>query len=447
MAAKGNFSEGKVWHHILMQTLPLTLAQLVQILYNLVDRIYIGHLPGAAQGAALTGVGITFPVITLIAAFTNLFASGGAPLCSIARGKKNDRHAAAIMGCTLAMQIIVGIAVAVLVFVTMKPLLYLLGASDVTYPFAASYLRIYLVGTVFLMIGTGMNLFINLQGFPRIGMLTTLIGAVLNMILDPLFMFVLDWGVEGAAIATVISQLISAVWVLRFLSGRQAVLKLRIADIRPRLKLVKEIVTLGLAGFVMQATNCLIQAVCNASLGYYGGDVYIGIMTILNSVREILSLPVNGLASGSQPVLSYNYGAGENRRVRQALKFTSLVGSAYMVIAWAFIMLFPPFFIRLFSSDTTMLEPGGRAIRLYFIAFFMMQFQFIGQSAFTSLGKSRQAIFFSIFRKVIIVLPLTLWLPGVGLGVDGVFLAEPISNVVGGLACFVTMYFTVYRKL
>lgn len=447
MNTKGDFGTGKIWRHILAQALPLTLAQLVQILYNLIDRIYIGHLPGDAQGMALTGIGITFPVITLIAAFTNLFASGGAPLCAIARGKKDEKRAADIMGNTLSMQIIVGVLAGIVFFLTMKPLLYLLGASDVTYPYAASYLRIYLLGTVFLMIGTGMNFFINLQGFPRIGMMITLIGAVLNMILDPLFMFVFDMGVEGAAIATVISQLVSAVWVLRFLTGKRAVLRLGWQNMIPKRKLIKETIVLGMAGFVMQATNCLIQAVCNASLGSYGGDIYIGVMTILNSIREILGLPVNGISSGSQPVISYNYGAKEYKRVKESIRFISLVGSVYMMITWLIIMVFPDFFIRLFSSDGTILEYGRSAVRIYFMAFFMMQFQFIGQSAFTALGKSKQAIFFSIFRKVIIVLPLTLLLPTVGLGVDGVFWAEPVSNVIGGLACFITMLFTVYRRL
>ena len=447
MEGKGNFGEGKVWRHIISQALPLTLAQLVQILYNLVDRIYIGHLPGDAQGLALTGVGVTFPVITLIAAFTNLFASGGAPLCSMARGKKDDKRALEIMGCTLFMQILVGIIVGVAAFLTMKPLLYLLGASDATYPYAAGYLRIYLLGTVFLMVGTGMNLFINLQGFPKIGMMTTLLGAILNIILDPVFIFVFKMGVEGAAIATVISQFVSAVWVISFLFGKKAVLRISREYIKPRILLIKDIVILGMAGFVMQATNCIVQAVCNASLGYYGGDVYIGIMTILNSVREILGLPVGGLASGGQPVLSYNYGAGENKRVKEAIKFLSLVGSCYMLVVWLIIMLFPSFFIRLFSSDIQMVTYGNRVFMIYFGAFFMMQFQFIGQSTFTALGKSKQAIFFSIFRKVIIVLPLTLLLPGLGFGTDGVFIAEPISNVIGGLACFITMLVTVYRKL
>lgn len=447
MEGKGNFGEGKVWRHIISQALPLTLAQLVQILYNLVDRIYIGHLPGDAQGLALTGVGVTFPVITLIAAFTNLFASGGAPLCSMARGKKDDKRALEIMGCTLFMQILVGIIVGVTAFLTMKPLLYLLGASDATYPYAAGYLRIYLLGTVFLMVGTGMNLFINLQGFPKIGMMTTLLGAILNIILDPVFIFVFKMGVEGAAIATVISQFVSAVWVISFLFGKKAVLRISREYIKPRILLIKDIVILGMAGFVMQATNCIVQAVCNASLGYYGGDVYIGIMTILNSVREILGLPVGGLASGVQPVLSYNYGAGENKRVKEAIKFLSLVGSCYMLVVWLIIMLFPSFFIRLFSSDIQMVTYGNRVFMIYFGAFFMMQFQFIGQSTFTALGKSKQAIFFSIFRKVIIVLPLTLLLPGLGFGTDGVFIAEPVSNVIGGLACFITMLVTVYRKL
>lgn len=447
-AVKGNFGEGRVWRLILSQALPLTLAQFVQVLYNVVDRAYIGHLPGKDSGLALTGVGIAFPVITLIAAFTNLFATGGAPLCSIARGKGEEERAGAILGTTLSMQILTGVVLGIVLYFTKKPILYLFGASDDTYFFAGQYLDIYLLGTVFLMIGTGMNGFISLQGFPKVGMMTTVIGAVLNLILDPLFIFVLHMGVRGAVIATVISQLVSAVWVLCFLFGDKALLKIRRKKLRPDFKLLGEIVSLGTAGFIMAATNCAVQAVCNATLSLYGGDLYVGIMTIINSVREMVGLPVNGLTSGAQPVLGYNYGAGKNDRVMSGIRFTSIVGVIYTTVMWLLIILFPSFFLHIFTSDQSLIEMGRTSLIIYFMGFFMMSLQFAGQSVFVSLGMSGRAVFFSLLRKAVIVIPLTFLLPKfAGLGVYGVFWAEPVSNFIGGAASFLTMYFTVYRKM
>lgn len=305
-----DFSKGKIWSNIMVQAVPLILAQLVQLLYNVVDRIYIGHLPGA-DSLALTGVGLAFPLTTLIAAFTNLFGMGGAPLFSIERGAGNDEKAERILGNTFSMLFASSFIIFILCYVFRKPVLYLFGASDASYVYADEYLKIYLLGTTFTMLATGLNGFINAQGFPRTGMMTTLIGAVLNLVLDPLFIFVLHMGVGGAALATIISQGVSAAWVLRFLISRRgrAAYHIRLSCLRPDLKLVGDITALGMAGFIMQGTNCLVQVVCNATLKVFGGDLYVGIMTVINSVREIMSLPVSGLTSGSQPVLGYNYGA------------------------------------------------------------------------------------------------------------------------------------------
>ncbi len=449
MNTKGNFGEGKVGRLILSQAVPLTLAQLTQVIYNVVDRMYIGHIPGEESGTALTGVGLTFPLITIVAAFINLFSTGGAPLCSIARGKGQQERADKIEADTFTMQICTGIVLAVLLYFTMRPLLYLFGASDITYIYARQYLSIYLMGTVFLALGTGMNGFINLQGFPKTGMLTTVLGAGINLVLDPLFIFVLHLGVRGAAIATVISQLISACWVLLFLFGKKTVLALKPSALfHVDWKLMKEIVTLGLSGFIMAATNSACQAVCNATLSIYGGDLYIGVMTIINSVREMIGLPVNGITGGSQPVLSFNYGAGKGERVKQGIRFTAIVGFLYTFVMWAVIMAFPLAFLRIFSSGEELVGLGRIPLMVYFAGFFMMSFQFAGQSTFVALGKPRQAIFFSLFRKIIIVVPLTILLPKIAaLGVMGVVLAEPISFFLGGLACFTTMYLTVYRNL
>lgn len=441
-----DFSQGKVWRNIVAQAIPLILAQMVQILYNVVDRIYIGHLPGE-NNIALTGVGLTFPVITLIMAFTFLFGTGGATLFAIARGAKEEERAEKIMGNVVSLLVLSSVLIMVLVFLFRKPILYLFGASDASYVYADAYLKIYLIGTPFAMLTTGLNGFINGQGFPRIGMLTTVIGAVLNLVLDPVFIFGFDMGVLGAALATILSQMVSAIWVIRFLLGKQALLHLKRKNLWIDLALAKEITTLGTSGFIMQGTNCLVQIVCNATLQSWGGDLYVGIMTILNSVREILTLPVMGIANGSQPILGYNYGAKLYQRVKEGIRFTSIVGIVYTALAWLLVMLCPKLLISVFSNDSATLELGPAALKLYFFGFCFMAFQFAGQSVFQALGKAKQAIFFSLFRKAVIVVPLTLILPELGFGVDGVFLAEPISNAIGGLACFLTMWFTLYRKL
>lgn len=440
-----DFSQGKVWKNIVGQAIPLTLAQLVHLLYNIVDRIYIGHLPDVGN-MALTGVGLTFPIITLIAAFTNLFGTGGTPLFSIARGAKEEERASRILGNVFSMLTICSLLLTVFCLIFRRPILFLFGASEVSYQYADLYLRIYLFGTVFSMLATGLNGFINAQGFPKVGMMTTVIGAILNLILDPLFIFVFHMGVQGAALATVISQFVSCTWVLRFLTGDKILLRLEKKYFTIDKGLAKEITSLGMAGFILQGTNCLVQIVCNATLQTYGGDLYVGIMTVLNSVRELLTLPVSGITNGSEPVVSFNYGARKYDRVREAIRFTSFLGVLYTFAAWGLIMFFSGPIISIFTNEPEMITKGAQAINIYFFGFCFMAFQFSGQSTFRALGKARQAIFFSLFRKAIIVTPLALLLPRFGLGVSGVFWSEPISNLIGGLACFTTMYLTVYRK-
>ena len=446
MAQANDFSVGSVRKLIVAQAVPLTMAQIVQLLYNIVDRIYIGHLPQEGT-MALTGLGVTFPVIVLIAAFTSLLGQGGTPLFSIARGKGDEQEAACILGNSFALLAVASVVLFVVTYLFRKPILYLFGASDASYAYADEYLRIYLWGTLFSMMTTGLNGYINAQGFPRTGMLTTLLGAVINIALDPVFIFALDMGVAGAALATVISQAVSAVWVLRFLTGKKAILRIRREHVRIRAGRTRSILAMGLPGFVMQGTNSLVQIVCNNQLQLYGGDLYVGIMTVLGSVREILSLPVGGISHGAQPVLGFNYGAGRNDRVREGIRFMALLGVAYTMIAWLVVMLIPAQLMAIFASDGETITVGARMLNLYFFGFVFMAFQFVGQSTFQGLGKAKQAIFFSLFRKAMIVVPLTLLLPRLGFGVEGVFLAEPISNVIGGLACFITMWLTVYRKL
>lgn len=443
MSVENDFSVGSIPRHIIDLAIPMTLAQLVQMAYNLVDRIYIGHLPGTSS-IALTGLGLTFPIITIIMAFTNLFSTGSVALYSIARGKQDVAAERRYMENAFLLLLLTSVVVMVLCFVFMHPILYLFGASDETYPYSAAYLRIYLIGTPLVMLATGMNGFINAQGYGKTGMFTILIGAIINIILDPIFIFVLDLGISGAAIATVISQLLSVIWVMAFLTSRRSLTPLRVRQARIDLTATKQITQLGIAGFVMQATNGIVQVAANNMLGIYGGDIYIGIMTVLNSVRDVVSLPLHGFTNAAQPVIGYNYGARKLGRIRQIIRFTTPVTVVYMALCWLIIFLLPQPIMHVFNSDPELLAKGTPAMHLFFFGFFFMAFQSVGQSTFVGLGKSKQATFFSLFRKVIIVVPLTIILPQIGgLGVMGVFLAEPISNFIGGLCCYCTMLWTV----
>ena len=441
-----DFSKGSVKRLILSQALPLTLAQLVQLLYNVVDRIYIGHLDEVGN-AALTGLGVTFPVIVIIAAFTSLFGTGGATLFSIARGKGDDREAASILGAVFTMLSLSSVVLFGLCYGLRGGILHLFGAGEQSLPYADAYLQVYLFGTLFSMFGTGLSGFINAQGFPKTAMTATVLGATLNIVLDPLCIVTLHMGVRGAALATVISQAASSAVVVGFLVSRRASIRLRFSCLGVSFSRLIRIVSLGIPGFVVQATNSLVQIVCNNQLQLYGGDLYVGIMTVLGSVREMVSLPVFGIANGAQPIIGYNYGAVKPTRVKEGIRFTALIGMGYTLLAWVLVLLIPKTLIGLFTEDPQVLAVGASMLKIYFFGFVFMAFQFSGQSTFQALGKAKQAIFFSLLRKVIIVVPFTLMLPAVGLGVEGVFWAEPISNVLGGLAAFLTMWFTVYRKL
>ena len=442
-----DFSKGSIVSNIMKLAVPMTLAQLINVLYNIIDRIYIGRIPEHAT-LALTGLGLCLPIISMVIAFANLFGMGGAPLCSIERGRGNQEEAEDIMGNSFILMVIFGVLLTVLGLALKKPMLYLFGASDRTYPYADQYISIYLLGSIFVMIGLGMNSFINSQGFGTIGMMTVLLGAGANIILDPIFIFTFHMGVRGAALATIISQMLSAVWIVKFLTGKRTILKLKPQAFHLKKSRVKSIVALGMSGFTMSITNSSVQIMYNASLQHYGGDLYVGIMTVINSVREVISMPVNGLTNSAQPVMGFNYGAGEYKRVKRAIVFISVVSIAYTTVMWSFVHGFPEFFIRIFNQDEELVRAGIPAMRIYYFGFFMMSLQFAGQSVFVALGKAKNAVFFSIFRKVIIVIPLILLLPLVlGLGTDGVLMAEPVSNFIGGGACFLTMLLTVWPEL
>ncbi len=445
MEQKNNFAEGSVARNIMGMAVPMTVAQILNLLYNLVDRIYIGHIPGA-DSLALTGVGLTFPIVSMISAFAGLFGMGGAPLCSIERGKGNLKQAGEIMQNAFQMLIGTGILITIAGYVTERPLLYALGGSDATYVYASAYLKIYLLGSLFVMIALGMNPFINAQGFGRMGMVTVALGALINLILDPLFIFGLQMGVRGAALATIIAQFLSAVWVLRFLTGNRPSLRLKLCLKKPDWRLVGQIAALGISNFIMNFTNSVVQIVCNRQLQYYGGDLYVGVMTVLNSVRELLTMVVLGVANGAQPVISFNYGAGRKDRVREGIRFMTAVSIVYTCAAWMVTLAFPEVCIRMFHSEAELLRAGVPAMHIYFFGFCFMALQFSGQTTFQALGEAKYAITFSLFRKIVIVVPLTLLLPLIPkIGLNGVFLAEPISNLVGGCACFCTMMAVIWK--
>ncbi len=440
-----DFTQGSVAGNIMRMAVPMTIAQLMNVLYNVTDRFFIGHIDGAAS-LALTGVGIVFPLVSVITAFTNLYGMGGAPLCSIARGKKDDALAERIMGAACYMLILTAAALTAAGLLFRGPLLRLFGASEDTLSYAMDYFSIYIWGTPFAMLGLGLNGFINSQGFGRIGMVTIAAGAAVNIVLDPLLIYGLSLGVRGAAIATVFSQFLSALWVLRFLTGGRAVLKLRRESVRWRPDLLRDIVQLGFCNFVMSFTNAATQFAYNNALLSLGGDVYVGAMTVINSVREIVVMPANGLTGGAQPVLGYNYGAGEYGRVKKGILFMTGGCLLYMLLAWGAIFLFPEALVRVFNDDPQLVEVGAHLLHIFFFGFCFMALQMSGQSTFTALGKAKFGIFFSLFRKVGLVIPL-IWLLPLRLGVDGVLWSEPISNLVGGGLCFTVMMLTVWKKL
>ena len=444
---KGDFAQGSVASNVLRMAGPMTLAQIITVLYNMVDRMYIGRLPDVGR-LALTGIGICAPAISIIIAFANLCGIGGGPLFSQARGRGEKEEAGTIMGNAFGMLLIFGVILTFVSLIVKTPLLYWLGADETTFPYAKQYFSIYLFGTISVMISLGMNPFVNAQGSSNYGMMTVAIGAVVNIILDPILIFAMKMGVQGAALATVIAQTVSALWVLLFLTRKNALVRLQARNMRLQGRLVGRIASLGASGFMLSFTNSLVQRLYNTQLRELGGTMYVSVMTIINSVRDIVFAGVNGLTSGASPVVAYNYGAKRYDRVREAIRFVTIGSLIYCVVAWAAIQWQPAFFIRIFNNDPELIPTGTRCFHVYFACIFAMGLQLTGQMVSMALGRAKTAMFFSLLRKVILVAPLIFILPRVfGLGVDGVLMAEPISNVVGGLACYLTMYFTVYRGL
>ena len=444
-----DFENGTVTQNILGAALPMLVAQILNLLYNIVDRVYIARIPHVGT-AALGAVGLCFPLIIIITAFANLFGSGGAPLFSIFRGQKDPQKATRIMNTSFSMVVSSGVVLMIIGLLFAKPLLVLFGASGSALTFALPYMMIYLIGTLPSMIAVGMNPFINAQGYSIIGMLSVTIGAIANLILDPLFIFGFGLGVEGAAVATVISQCLSAGFVLFFLT-KKSELKVRFLkknEFSQCISYAKNIISLGTAGFIMQLTNSLVTICCNNVLSVTGGDIYISVMTIISSVRQLVETPIYAINEGASPIVSYNYGARRPRRVKKAGIVMGLMIFGYTAIMWSLILVAPGMLIRVFSSDNALVRDSIPMLKLYFAAFIFMDLQYIGQTIFKSLNKKKQAIFFSLLRKVFIVVPLTYLLPyAFHMGTSGVFIAEPVSNVIGGGICFITMLCTVLPEL
>ena len=443
---KVDFENGSIANNIIQTSLPLLVAQVISLLYSIVDRIYIGRIDGYGT-QALGAIGLCFPIIILIGGFTNMFGLGGAPLFSIALGKNDRKKAAAVLNTAFRLEMITGAFLMLFCELFASQLLSIFGAAADELQFSVPYIRIYLAGTIFTMISTGMNPYINAQGYATVSMKSVLIGAVSNIVLDPIFIFTLGLGVKGAAVATVISQFLSMLFVFRFLLGpkNEFVICFRKFFALPY---AKEIVSLGLSPFIMQCTNSLVSVACNNVLMQTGGTLYVSVMTIISSVRQILDTPIMAITEGASPAISYNYGAGKSKRVLNAILLMAASAILYTCLMWVLIERFPLLFIKIFSDDTALKQLALRPLHLYFLAFVFQSFQYCGQTVFKALNRKKQAIFFSLFRKVIMVIPLTFVLPfAFDMGADGVFMAEPISNVIGGLACFTTMAVTIIPEL
>ena len=443
MSQQNDFSRGSIPRTIIRLAIPMILAMLVNALYSVVDRIYIGHLAGVGQ-AALTGVGLCYPITMSIAAFSYLVGNGGGPLTSILRGAKDDDGAEKVIGNSLTLLVILSIVVPLICYFIKRPILYLFGASDVTYPYADQYITIYLMGSLPVMLTLGLNPFLNAQGFTRTGMMTVLLGAVCNIILDPIFIFVFGMGVQGAAIATVISQTVSALWVVAFLLGKKNLIRIRRKYLRLQKDVCLQIMGLGVSTFIMNITEAAISAVFNASLSRFGGDIYVTVMTVATSVSQLVIMPIVGMSQGAQPVSGYNYEYG---RVRQCFRFLVITNVAYAVASWIILMAFPRQLISIFNSDPSLMETAIPMFRVFFCMNFVMSFQMSAQNTFVAMGEAKKATFFALFRKVLLLIPLILILPRIGFGITGVFAAEPVADTISAATCFTTFLLTAYRSL
>ena len=428
MQQRNELGEGSVRKLLFRLSLPAIVAQLVNLLYNMVDRIYIGHIPETGD-LALTGLGLCFPIIMIVTAFSNLIGAGGAPRVAICMGKGDKEQAEKILGCGVASLTVIAIAITVLLEFTGTPILKLFGASDLTLPYALDYMQVYVLGTICVMFSLGLNPYITTQGFSKDAMKTVIIGAVCNIILDPVFIFVFNMGVKGAALATIISQGISAVWVLKFLTGKKSILHIKKTYFKIEKKILLPILALGVSPFIMSATESAINICFNASLSKYGGDVAVGAMTILSSIMSFQMMPVQGLSQGAQPIISFNYGANKVDRVKKAYKLLLVCCFTYTMIFWIAVQLFPAFFVKIFNDSPELLETTTWALRVYMGTSGFFGIQMAVQQTFVSLGQAKISLFIACLRKLILLIPLIYILPVFFQDkVFAVFLAEPVAD-------------------
>ncbi len=449
MASKGikqDMGSDSIPKLMLNLAIPAVVAQLINMLYNIVDRIYIGHIPDAGA-SALTGVGLFLPILMMINAFAMLAGSGGAPRAAIAMGKKDMESARKILGNCFGVLMIFAVLLTAVFYTFAPQLLRLFGASDVTLPYALSYARIYILGIVFVMIVMGMNPFITTQGFAKFSMITTVVGAVCNIILDPILIFGLHMGVEGAAIATVVSQAVSALWVLRFLLGPKTMLKLTLPDMKLEAPVILPCLALGISTFVMLSTESILNISFNSSLSRFGGDVAVGAMTIISSCSQLVTLPMQGICQGGQPIMSFNFGAGKKERVKQAFRCQFFACASYSTLFWLLMLLFPRVFAGIFSSDAALVDYTVWAMRIYMAGIFSTGVQIGCQQTFMALGQAKISLLMACLRKLVLLIPLIFILPQIlSNQVFGVFVAEPVSDILAA-AVTATMLFTRLNRI
>lgn len=429
--------------------LPAIIAQLVNVLYNIVDRIFIGRIPNGE--IAMAGVGIAFPIIIIISAFSSLIGVGGAPLAAIKMGEKDNDGAEKIMSNSFAMLIIIGIILTIGFFIFKEPLLWAFGASETTIGYAMEYLGIYLVGTIFVQIALGMNPFINTQGFAKIGMTTVMIGAVINIVLDPILIFGFNMGVSGAALATIIAQFVSAIWALKFLFGKKSILKIRKKYLKPDGKVVLAITALGVSPFIMQSTESIVLISLNSKLMMYGGDLAVGAMTIMSSVMQMITLPIMGLAQGAQPIISYNFGAKKIDRVKKTFKLLFICSMVYTVFMWLSLNIFPEVFVTMFNNEPELIRITSWSIKIFFGGIFLFGAQMACQQTFLALGQAKISLVLALLRKIILLVPLIFILPAIfDDKLKAVLFAEPIADILAAVTtmiCFIVFYKKTLSKI
>lgn len=444
MGKKVDLGTGRVGKLLVSLALPAIIAQLVNVLYNIVDRIFIGRISNGE--IAMAGVGVAFPIIMLVSAFSALIGFGGAPLVAMKMGEKDNDGAEKIMSNSFSTLIIISLVLTVGLMIFRQPILLAFGASEATLGYAMDYLTIYLIGTIFVQIALGMNPFINTQGFAKIGMITVAIGAIINIVLDPIFIFGLNMGVRGAALATVCGQLVSAIWVLQFLFSKKSILKIRKKYILPSIRVIMPVIALGISPFIMQATESIVLISLNNQLLKYGGDLSVGAMTIMSSVMQIIVLPLMGLTQGAQPIISYNFGAGQLERVKKTFKLLLICCLTYTVSMWAAIMISPETFVRIFNNKPELMEIASWSMRIYFAGILVFGAQVACQQTFLALGQAKVSMVLALLRKIVLLVPLIFILPiFLKDGLQAVLLAEPIADIGATLAT-VSTFIIFYKK-